>query len=632
MILQALYDLSQREGLMEDPDFEMKPVAWLVNVSETGRVKGIVGTRSAPEKTGKRTHKPAPKAFRLPRERPVTSGDRAFLLFNKAEYAFGIDPAGERDPEKLKLRFGLFRQKVKECLEHTGDEAVRAVHVLLEDIDAGRQKISLPADCTSNDLFAFVYGPDIDTLVTDRQKVSAYWRQLRAEEEAGTNKQQCCLVTGRTCSPSDMFPPLKNVPGGTTSGVYAVSYNSMAFESYGWERNENAPISREAAEACSTALNRLLHRAYPLQSGRTLPRQNVRLSEDTTVCFWTRQESEFGSVFAGLLEGNPEEVRELYRSVWRGKLVALDDPTTFYALTLSGAQGRAIVRDWFESTVEAVAQNLNQHFADLDIVRNTKPAKGQEPLPCWALGGLLESLAPNGKREDIPPAHVASIVRSALQGAPYPLSILQRAIERQRAEIGRDTWADAARRDARAALIKAVLNRRRRSLAAPLYQEVAPAMDPNVTSQGYVLGRLLAVIERLQQEALGDVNASVIDRYFSGASASPKSVFVRLLKNARHHASKIKGQGTKYGLALRLERIVDETAERFDPKHNGFPAFLDLEQQGLFILGYHQMRHWLWLSREDRDAWQKDNPSAPRAYLWNSPDEPRKKKSEEEQS
>lgn len=130
----------------------------------------------------------------------------------------------------------------------------------------------------------------------------------------------------------------------------------------------------------------LLSTGYKTTSGQTLPRQNLRLSEDTAVCFWTKQPSEFGSVFAGLLEGNPEEVGELYRSVWRGKLANIDDPSAFYALTLSGAQGRAIVRDWLESTVQVMAHNLNQHFADLDIVRNTKPAKGQKPPPCFALG------------------------------------------------------------------------------------------------------------------------------------------------------------------------------------------------------------------------------------------------------
>ena len=128
MILQALYDLAQKESLMEDPDFESKPVAWLVRVSEEGKLLSIDGTHYLPEKRGRRAPKPIPKTFPLPRERPVTSGDRAFLLFNKAEYALGKDPDQKREPEKLEKRFALFRTKVKQCLDATVDPGVRAVY------------------------------------------------------------------------------------------------------------------------------------------------------------------------------------------------------------------------------------------------------------------------------------------------------------------------------------------------------------------------------------------------------------------------------------------------------------------------------------------------------------------------
>ncbi len=142
-------------------------------------------------------------------------------------------------------------------------------------------------------------------------------------------------------------------------------------------------------------------------------------------------------------------------------------------------------------------------------------------------------------------------------------------------------------------------------------------MDPSHRSEGYTLGQLMAVIERLQQEALDNVNASVVDRYFSGASASPKAVFVRLLKNARHHVRKAKDNQEKGGFIFRLEKLLDELADQFDPKRNGFPAYLDLEQQGLFVLGYHQMRKWLWMNKEERNEWEQAHTAVPRSYLWN---------------
>jgi len=310
-------------------------------------------------------------------------------------------------------------------------------------------------------------------------------------------------------------------------------------------------------------------------------------------------------------------VKELYQSIWLGKFQQIEDPSAFYALTLSGTQGRAIVRDWFESTVANVARNMAAHFEDLRIVRNTPKPREHDLPPQFPMSVLLKSLAPQGDSEKIPTPLIGQLIEAALHGTPYPFSLLQRAVERTRAEIGKNDWTDLDRRDARAALIKAVLNRRKRFFPDTTpNKEVHPDMDPTNLSEGYTLGRLMAVLERIQQEAIGDVNASVVDRYFSGASATPKTVFVRLLKNARHHVTKAKDDEAKAGFIFRLDKLIDELASRFDPKHNGFPAYLDLEQQGLFVLGYHQMRKWLWMPREERAAWEKDHPEAQHEYIW----------------
>jgi CRISPR-associated protein Csd1 len=222
-----------------------------------------------------------------------------------------------------------------------------------------------------------------------------------------------------------------------------------------------------------------------------------------------------------------------------------------------------------------------------------------------------------GDREQIPSSLIGSMVKAALHGSPYPLSILERALERTRAEIGRTDWPDQNRKDALAALIKAVLNRKRRvNIETAKYREVKRDMDPKNESSGYSLGLLMAVLERLQHTAQGDLNATVVDRYFSSASATPKIAKVRLMKNARHHVSKVKDDPERRGMVYRFERIMDEVAERFDPRTNGFPVYLDLEQQGLFVLGYHQMRKWLWMKKEERIEWEKSNPDAPLAFIW----------------
>jgi CRISPR-associated protein Csd1 len=616
MILEALYRLAEQDELIADPDYELKPVAWLVRVRENGELLGIEDTRSLPETEGKKKPRPQAKNFRIPRQPGRTSGDRAFFLCDKAEYALGLDPETDpkkrRAPDKVALRFALFRDQIGACLEATQDVGVRAVWTLLENIAAAKESVTVPPECSPGDLFAFVYAPEADSLVHERPAVRSYWKaQRQLDQDAGATVP--CLITGEPAGDPVNFPLLKKVPGGTPSGVALVSFNSPAFESYGWRGNQNAPISRAAAEAASTALNRLLHPAFPdprpATLGQPLPRRNFRISADTTVAYWSsfRGTDPFLDSLSALFNlDDPAEVDEQFRSLWRGRSVELSDPSRFYALTITGTQGRAILRDWFEASVGEVVGHLARYFEDLDLVRNTPPPKAREHPPQIPLYLLLGSLAPLGRNDSIPAPLATQFVNAALRGLPFPHAVLQKAVERFRAEIGRHDWTDLARRDARAALVKAVLRRN------TSHKELTRDMDANNTQPGYRLGRLMAVLERLQQAALGDVNATVVDRFFGAASAAPQAVFPRLLKNARHHARKAADDPRGAGTAQWLDQQIDEILSplgvqehRQGLPYTGFPGHLSLEQQGLFVLGYHHQRHWLWLSKEEREVWER---------------------------
>jgi CRISPR-associated protein Csd1 len=662
MIFQELYDLAMRENLVPDPDFELKPIAWLVYIGRNGHLLNIAGTHyEIPNKTKTKSKgKVAAKQFSVPRDGGRTSGDRAFFFYDKAEYVFGLDVPGEknpREPEKLKLRRELFRERVRKCAEETGDEAAQKLLIFLENVAEGGEQIdlaSLPEKMVSNDLFAFVYQPDIDILMTDREKIKNYWKQSRSQGNVIPDSVvRQCLVTGNDCTDVGLFPGLKKVPGGSTSGVGLVSFNARAFESYGWHSNENAPICREAAEAVATALNRLIDTrpVDPNDPSRTLLRQNVRLSADTMACYWSRGESEFCGQIIGLLEADPAQVGELYQSIWKGEMPRYIEKNMFYALTLSGTQGRAVMRDWFESTIDKVEENLCRHFEDLNIERNNG---GHEDRLVLRLESLLEAVAdPAKNRSESIPGHVASgLLNTALSGQLYPATVLQRAVERYRCEIGKSNddkegWATRERNDARAALIKASLNRKRRkdNKICDRFVEVREIMDPNNKNPGYLLGRLMAVMEKLQVEALQSdksddddngsvsesekeekrkpqtINSTIVDRFFSGASATPKAVFPRLLINSKHHEKKL---GEKhYGGMLRYRRYIDEILFHFDVNRYdnqlhkwaaGFPQFLTLDDQGLFIIGYHHMRHWLWMNSEEKKDWEGKYPDIPRAY------------------
>lgn len=620
MILRALYDLATNDHLVSDPDFTMTPVAWLVRLSDEGSILSIEDNRVEEAAVGKKKPRLQPRSIRVPRQ-PGRSGTKAPPAFfvDNAKYVFGM--ATEDKPfskEEGREKSGSFRDLVAACAAVTSDPGARAVSAALDDLSAGRQTVVLPPECVSNHLFAFVLASDVDTYVHDRPAIVAYWRGQRAERESSDSPASMpfhCIVTGEPVTMPGLFPKVKRVPGGMSSGVSLVSFNASAFESFGWDSNENAALSRAAAEACATALDRLVHPAYPDSRGGTLPQRHIRIGDSTVVAYWASKPSSNSLLerLAAVLtsSGDPALVGELLTSWRAGWPTKIDDASRFYALTLSGAQARVVIRDWFETSIADVEYNLRMYVDDISIVRNIPPPRDRSLPPIPPLQVLLASLAPFGNREDIPAALAGSLVSAALRGAQFPFSVLQRALERTRAEIGKNEWSDLDRRDARAALIKGVLNRRRRMAPAQAsYPELTHDMDPANQNAGYLLGRLMAVLERLQQAALDNPNASVVDRYFGAASATPRGVFVRLLKNARHHARKAKDDDKTAGIARWLERQVDDIADRFDPKANGFPASLSVEDQGLFVLGYHQQRHWLNLPKEQRDENAASIPAA----------------------
>ncbi|MCI0364742.1 MAG: type I-C CRISPR-associated protein Cas8c/Csd1 [Phycisphaerales bacterium] len=626
MILNALCELAQAEKLIGDPDYEYKPVSWVVRLMKDGKLVTIEDHRRDLNegKTG-RNGKPV-KAKWSGKDEPVpvqpirTSGDLAFFLVDKAEYALGLDPAGVRSKSKLKERARLFRDLVEACAGETRDSSAHTVLKFLESIADVGSTVKLPKDASPSDLFAFRVGEG--EFVHQRQDVRGWWKNRRtpATPAGAPPARFRCLVTGEPIRDVELFPLIKRVPGGTTSGVALVSHNARAFESYGLDGNENAPISREAAQAAATALNRLLDPEPIDGKGRPLKQRHIRLSSDTAVVYWSPEgDPDALDAILGLAKGeSAEAVAEAYRSVWHGVAPSIQDPSRFYAMTLTGTQGRVVVRDWFQSSVTEVIKNLAGHFDRLRVVRNTSPARGTEQTPTVPLWMLMDAMTAPGRDAKVPGSLASDFVHAALRGTAYPMSMLQRCVLRERAESTGDEWIDSARRDARAAFIKAVLLRN-------FSLEVKPDMDPTLDSKGYQLGMLLAALERLQAAALGDVNASLIDRCFGAASATPVAVFPRLLRGARHHARKAQESDDRRerAVAFRCERIVDAIAEqlgvdrrRYPMPPAAFPAHLALAEQGMFVLGYHQMRHWLWMNRQERAEWEQRHPASPRAFQW----------------
>lgn len=580
MILTALADLARHEGLVSSPDYEIKTVHYLISIAGDGQFLGMaaLGEQAGRRITGIKQAVPRP----LPGTRRTSVSDPYFLVDN-ASFVLGVNAPADFekrraenklfDPDELRQRQVAFRDLIASASTATGDLALVAVNRFLSAVIEGKTAVTPPPELASNHLIAFRYQPDGDGAVHARAQVLSYWSQRRGSSgaAAGDDASFQCLVTGMECVPADKHPLVKKVPGGNPSGAALVSVNQEAFESYGLADAQNAPISHAAADAYTEALKRLLDDSYPdPQSGAPMPRRNVNLSDDTVVVFWSKGDPNAVDLFADSVGlGEPAAVESLFRATWKGRPVDLHDPAAFYALTITGNRGRATIRGWQEERLGDVLRRVRQYFEDIEIVGRDR----ERPRP---LLRLVASLGVQNKLENAPSELAADLFAAVLGDRPFPYELLAAAIRRTRVE--KDNRFQRFEEWQRFGLIRGYLVRARRAGSLPpTFPEVKPMVDEDCRTPAYRLGRLFAVLERVQQDAISP-NATIRDRYYGAASATPVVVFPQLLRKLPHHLK-------NSSRPVFYERLVQEIVDPLPAV--AFPATLSLEHQGLFALGYY---------------------------------------------
>ena len=560
MILSSLRDLARREGLLTNPDYEPRPVAWIIVVGDDGKFVNVMPT-TGEDTPGK---KPRAKVFQIPRRAGRTSAAAPDFLVDKSEYVLGAEPDGKRSVDDLQVRLELFRQSVQAALDATKAPALAAVTAFIGSEEERKRAVDRVSaeGYKSNDLFAFEHHGQF---VHEVPEVQSYFTRTRHDTtEAGVQ----CLICGTRSAPAEKHPAVK-IPGGTTSGISLVSFNSDAFESYGLSRNENAPVCVGCADAYTTGLNRLLSDRYPDPhvTGGTLPRRFVRLSPDTTAVFWADEDAPVLDLFTSYFETpRAESVGAVYESPHKGRPASASG--RFYSLILSGGQGRAVLRGMHTGTVAQVEENLHKYFESINI-------GSEQPQP---LSLLMRSIVLQGELKHLTPGMMTDVYLAIVFGRKFPRVLLAKAIGRCQAEqkVTRE----------RAALVRAYLIRN-------LEVEVTVGLDKKKLSAGYRLGRLMAVLERVQGAAQNNPNKTIVDRYYGAASTRPATIFPRLIALAQHHLAKLT-TGLRVFYGSRLGEVMDGLSV--------FPATLNLEEQGLFALGYYHQKQDFFKKRENGAA------------------------------
>lgn len=580
MILKALYDYYHRSDDLPIPGMEEKEIGFLLVITKEGKFIRLEDCRID------NSHA---KIYLVKKHVSRTSAVAPNHLYDNAAYVLGycdvtkIKKEADQEKEELKTVNCLeaFKEKVRSAAAACPESAALQAVLLFyehsrEQLLEWLEKDPLWEDVKKNlskKYSTFSFRLEGEKKIIAEQKALL---QLDSEEDV-EGDQALCLITGKRGTLVDTTSSTM-IPGSQATAKLVAFQVNAGYDSYGKTKCGNAPITKEAEFAYTTALNALL------KSGS----RNKFMLGNRTFVFWASSQTEASKQaeeslfdllgFSEEAKDDPDanvlKVRKVFESIYSGTLkVDMDD--RFYILGLAPNVARIAVVYWSETSLKEFAEKILAHFEDMEIGdtrKNTKPYQGiREMISNVTLGGKLSDATPN-----LP----ESVVQSVFQGLPYPFTLYSSCIRRIRAEQKLTIT--------RVAIIKAYLNR----LNNPNSIKINTMLDKKNTNQGYLCGRLFAVLDKIQEEA--NSQNSIRDRYQNAASTTPSAVFATILNLSNHHLEKL-SEGRK----IFFEKLKQEIFSQLSA--HGFPAHLDLQDQGRFFVGYYHQRQDFFTSKKEQE-------------------------------
>ncbi len=572
MILKALYDYYNRCGNLPAPGMEEKEIGFVIVISKEGKFLRFEDCR---------TDKTIGRVYLVKKHVSRSSAAVANYLYDNSAYVLGY--SDKDDSEKNQLYFNTFVEKVQSILDRMPDNS--DIRTLMNFYAQGREAIHseveqdpLWEDIKKNlskkySVFSFRIEGDLRILAEKKELMQTN------EGTKNDNSRGLCMVTGVQGELVDTTTATMIQGSQATAKLVAFQVNS-GYDSYGKEKCGNAPISHEAEFAYTTALNTMLRRDS----------RNKFTVGNRTFVFWASsndkaaeqaEESLFDLLgYSEEKKDNPnakiEQVRKVFTAIYSGSLsTSLED--RFYILGLAPNSARIAVVYWSETPLRDFAGKILRHFDDMEIIDTRKDRK-----PYMGIKDIFSAVTLGGKQSEATPNLPESIIKSIFLGTPYPYTLLSACIRRIRAESGDGNAA----RITRIAIIKAFLNRQNVN-----DKRMKIMLDKRNTNQGYLCGRLFAVLDRIQEDANGI--SSIRERYMNAASSTPSSVFATILNLSSHHLENLSNEGKKVFYEKLKQEIIDKISS------DGFPAHLDLQDQGRFFVGYYHQRQDFFNKKEE---------------------------------
>ena len=573
MILQALTrlfeDLAQ-QGKIGRPGWSSAKISYALCLSAQGQLESVVPLLTE-TLVGKKTQlRPTPMELPAPVTRTV--GILPNFLWDNSSYLLGADEKGK--PERSRACFRACAELHHRLLDDVDSLIAKAIISYFDTWQPEKaQEHPALADCWQElmkgaNLIFRVNG----SFAQDDPAIRSAW-----DDDYGSvqGEKQQCLVTGKLDVAEPVHPAVKGVAGAQSSGAALISFNAPAFCSYGKEQSLNAPVGKYAAFAYTAALNYLL-----------ADKQNVHRIGDTTIVCWAEGAEPQYSLFAGLsLFGDtlPEGLsdRDLHsalKNLAQGlpcEELKLDPQRPFYILGLAPNAARLSVRFFCRNSFGTLMKNVNDHHQRMEIV-----GKRFEVTPLWAM--LRETVNQNTTDKSPSPAMAGATARAIFMGTAYPASLLEATMLRIRAE--REITPG------RAAILKAYYLRNSNDLCPK--EVLTVSLNETSTNIPYTLGRLFAVYEALQESANPGINATIKDKYFNSASATPATIFPILDNLSQKHLRKL-----DTGLRITYDRQIGALKNILGESN---PARLSLPEQGSFNLGYYHQKQFRYTKKEEK--------------------------------
>lgn len=588
MILQALtayYEQLVRQGKLSAPGWDDSfKVSYELRLNDAGQLLRVVPLLT--EKTvGKKTVL-APRAMRVPAHEKRSSGFAANFLCDNSTYLLGADEKGK--PERSADCFKACAKLHHAILDGVDSPAARALLAYFDSWDPAQaatnpllQKQWKEITGNANLIFGYEAADHSHSFVNDDPAIQNAWQTHYNDRSADSDMGQC-LITGKYAPIERTHPNISGVPGAQSSGAALVSFNAPAFCSYGHEQGDNAPVSKYAAFAYTTALNRLL-----------ADRSHCKHVGDTAILCWAENaEPVYQDAMSMFLFGADEaagiqesDVQAALKRLSAGQTVPflekeLSPDQHFYLLGLAPNIARLSVRFFLRDTFGSFAQNLQKHADEMEIDCSEK--EKFRSLPIWAVVNETTRTVP-GQPAKPSPQLAGDLLRAVLTGGRYPATLLNGVTLRIRAE------QNVTR--GRAAVIKAYYLR---NYPTELNKEVYTVSLNETTNVPYLLGRLFSVLEAVQKAANPGINTTIKDRYFNAACATPGMSFPTLLRLSQKHLRKLND-----GLATHYDKQITELMAQLP--ESGFLARLSLPDQGKFTIGYYHQTQKRYVKKNEEE-------------------------------